>query len=153
MDNISKKQISMPKNIIVTTPKSQMNNAAQEAANCLQQGDNAYYFRKFHVKPKGLDIGSKMFYVEDGYIRGFGIVSKIEEDNKQCITTGKQHGNGFYAIMPANSWTWIKPIPMKGFQGYKYYENTNYEIVGNWRDSKPYIKKETQNEMEIQKEC
>jgi hypothetical protein len=41
--------------------------------------------------------------------------------------------------MTASSWSWIKPIKMKGFQGYKYIENLDYEIIGNWKDPMPSI--------------
>jgi hypothetical protein len=123
------------KNIIVTTPKTQMDIAKQEAENCINNG-GGYYFRTFRNRPKELVIGSKVFYVEDGYIRGFGVVSNIVNGNMTCDVSGKDWGEGFHAIMDAKSWAWIKPIPMKGFQGWRYF-NGNYEKIGNWLDPKP----------------
>jgi len=125
------------RDIIVTTPKSQMQAAADEAADCLRAGKGSY-FRRFTTRPKGLSKGSRIFYVEDGYVRGFGTVSEVEEGNRQCETTGKEWGDGVYAIMPADSWKWIRPVSMKGFQGWRYYGG-DVEVVGDWKDSKPGV--------------
>lgn len=125
------------RDIIVTTPKSQMQEAANEAADCLRAGSGSY-FRRFATRPHGLSKGSRIFYVEDGYVRGFGTVSEVEEGNKRCETTGKQWGDGVYAIIPADSWKWIKPVSMKGFQGWRYYSG-EAEVIGDWKDSKPGV--------------
>ena len=61
------------KDIIVTTPKSEMDNAAKEAADCIRSG-GGYYFRRLPTLPKEFGLGSKVFYVENGYIRGYAIV-------------------------------------------------------------------------------
>jgi hypothetical protein len=131
----------MIRDIIVTTPKSQMKIAEQEALECLeaiQNGEEAAYFRTFSKKPKDLDIGSRIFYVEDGFIRGFVTVKKIGKGNIQCSTTGKNWKGECYVLMPAQNWKWIKPIVMKGFQGYRYFQAPkDMEIVGDWLDPKP----------------
>lgn len=41
--------------------------------------------------------------------------------------------------MNASEWKWIKPIPMKGFQGWRYFDATCTEIIGNWLDPKPML--------------
>lgn len=140
--------------IIVTTPKSQMLIAKQEAENCIADGGGEY-FRRFpsHRAPK-INIGERVFYVEDGYIRGYAYASRVFQAPRyiQCDTTGRWWGPGFYVIMPADSWRWIRPIPMRGFQGYRYVckaerpggkkmliNSTPYRIVevGGWRDPRP----------------
>lgn len=124
--------------IIVTTPKTEMENSAKEAENCIKNG-GGYYFRRFVEKPKRLEIGDKVFYVEDGFIRGFAIVEKIISGQMLCETTQRLWPHGDYIFMPAESWKWIKPIPFKGFQGYRYFNNNLIEIVGDWKDKKPEI--------------
>ncbi len=125
--------------IIVTTPKSQMENAKKEAEHCISKG-GGIYFRRFSLnkKPK-IEKGNKVFYVEDGYLRGYATVLYTQEaDGQICEVTGKQYLPGFYVVMDAKSWKWIKPIPMKGFQGYRYLkDDINIEVVGNWLDKKP----------------
>jgi len=126
-------------NIVVTTPKSESENSKQEAAKCINN-DGGYYFRRLPTRPKNIDVGSKIFYVEDGYIRGFGVISNIEEktEDMKCTTTGTKWRPGIYVTIPANSWQWIKPIPMKGFQGWRYLdENMEFTVVGGWKDRKP----------------
>ena len=58
----------------------------------------------------------------------------------KCEVSGKDWGDGHHAMMPANSWKWIKPLPMRGFQGWRYFEPQYVgavEIVGGWLDPMP----------------
>ena len=125
--------------IIVTTPKNKMEIAEEEACQCIEAG-GGFYFRTFRNAPCHLGIGSRIFYVEDGYVRGFGVVSEIKNGDMQCGTTGYDWGDGTHAIMQADSWKWIKPIPMKGFQGWRYFKAKGIKVVGNWLDPKPSVK-------------
>ena len=130
------------RNAMITTPKSDMAGAAQEAADCVKSRSGTY-FRRFPLgrAPK-VEPGSKMFYVEDGFIRGFCTVVKVEDVQapKRCSTTGRIWNPGSYVIMNATTWKWIKPIPMTGFQGFRYVNpDFKYEVVGNWKDKKPEI--------------
>ena len=133
--------ITKPKHIIVTTPKSEMENSALEASECIKN-NGGFYLRKLGKnRPKGLDIGSKIYYIEDGYLRGFGVVASVVQKDHKYETTGRQWGDGWYAIISANTWQWIKPIKMQGFQGFRYFDDSGVEIIGNWLDSKPEIQK------------
>ena len=135
--------------IIVTTPKSEIQTAKEEADECIKLG-GGYYFRKFSRKPKGLATGSKIYYVEDGYLRGFGTVASVVTGIKKCEMTGrtwegKDGKDSYFAIIPACTWKWIEPILMKGFQGFKYIDvetENKVKVVGNWLSSKPEIKEE-----------
>lgn len=132
---------SAVKDIIVTTPKNKIAIAEEEAHQCIEAG-GGFYFRTFRNTPRHLGVSSRIFYVEDGYVRGFGTVSEIKNGDMQCGTTGYDWGDGTHAIMQAEGWKWIKPIPMKGFQGWRYFEAKSIKVVGNWLDSKPSIRKE-----------
>ena len=129
------------KNIIVTTPKSEMENAAQEAQECLVAG-SGFYFRKIGKKPKDIKIGkSKIYYVEDGYVRGFGLIGGLVTGQQKCEVTGRTWGdeNSCFVVMASCTWKWIKPIPMKGFQGFRYFDDSQVEVVGEWTDPKPQV--------------
>ncbi len=127
--------------ILVTTPKNQMGVAAQEARECIASGGGSY-FRRFTRRPRKLHEGTRIFYVEDGYVRGFATVSEVlDSDGMECETTGRVWAPGFYAVMPAHSWTWIEPLSCKGFQGWRYFDDSKVEIVGDWLDPKPRIEK------------
>lgn len=126
--------------IILTTPKTQMKNAAKEAAECISSG-GGYYFRRFKSRPAMIEPGDKVWYVEDGYVRGYCVVFEIKHLIKQtCDTTGKEWGKGFYVFMDSKSWTWIEPIPYNGFQGYRKSTIKDYKIVGDWLTPKPTVK-------------
>lgn len=125
------------RNIVVTTPKHMTKTAAAEAQKCIEAG-GGLYFRRFKLRPAGLCVGSRIYYVERDYIRGFGVISEIRTGDMVCDITGQNWGLGYYAIMPAESWTWIEPIPMKGFQGWRYFDDPT-QSVGGWLDSMPKL--------------
>ena len=125
--------------IIVTTPKSQMANAAKEAEDCKKAG-GGYYFRRLNRYPKRLRLGDRVWYVEDGYIRGFAVAVRFISSNVEieCDTTNAIYPPGTYVFMTAEFWKWIKPIPYRGFQGWRYYTPPqDFEVVGGWLDPRP----------------
>ena len=123
------------RNIIVTTPKSESEKAKLEA-DFAKKNENSYYFRSFKKLPKDIDVGSKVFYVDNGEITGFCVISEINKEKKKCDVTGREF-EGFIVKMPANSWKWIRPIRHKGFQGFRYFDFEEYKIIGDWKDEKP----------------
>lgn len=133
--------IADARDIIVTTPKNQIAAAAEEAKFVIKSG-GGYYFRRLSSRPKNIRRKSRVFYVEDGYIRGFCIVRELEDlpEGSTCKVTWKKWAPGFYVYMDADSWEWIDPIPMKGFQGFRYAGGIKFEVVGNWLDPKPEVK-------------
>jgi hypothetical protein len=105
--------------IVVTTPKSELENSKQEAKSGAK-----YWFRKLPSKPKNTGAGDRIYYVANNEIVGFAYISTITDaNNMHCSTTGRDWGKGVYAIIDAKSWTPIKPIPYKGFRGFRYYDN------------------------------
>jgi hypothetical protein len=116
--------------IIVTTPLGRMKEAAQEAEDSIHEylttGEVGFYFRQFrHRDPRhhpNVNEGNRVYYVEDGYIRGYMLVysKQFRESGLICQTTGSQYEPGLYIYYLADSWHWIKPIPMQGFQGFRY---------------------------------
>lgn len=129
------------KALLVTTPKNRAAESAREARKCVKNG-KGFYFRRFTTKPRFLKPGIRIYYVEDGHIRGFSTVTWVEVSNgKKCSTTGKRWPAGVYACMIAPSWRWIRPIPYKGFQGYRYFDDALTEVVGDWLDPMPKVAK------------
>lgn len=127
--------------IVVTTPKSEMTNAAKEAENCIKDG-GGYYFRCFKSVPCNIQVNEKIWYLEDGYIRGYAVVDRIDlaEKIKDCQTTGKTYRGGCTVYMRADSWKWIEPIrfPVTGFRGYRRALGMqDIKPVGGWKDPKP----------------
>ena len=128
--------------IVVTTPKKERVNAEAEAewAKAQGGGPGVHYFRRMGRVPQELKPGDKVFYVEDGYVRGFCTLMGIDwgEQEAICEVTMRDWGNGAQLIMRADSWKWVKPIKMKGFQGFRYFDQP-YEVVGDWKDKRPGV--------------
>ena len=128
--------------IVVTTPKFEIENARKEAEWTKKQGGGpgVLYFRKLNRAPSGLKVGDRIFYVEGGFVRGFCKVSKIGEQQVLfCEVTGREFRGACIVYMRADSWKWILPIPIKGFQGFRYFKQ-KFEIVGDWLDERPFDK-------------
>lgn len=126
--------------ILVTTLKSLSNESASEAAKCIREG-GGYYFRALSSKPKDAGVGSKVFFVENGYIRGYAVISAFyDKCERVCEETGKSWKGKCFVVMPVSSWHWIKPIPHKGFQGFRYFKDSNdLQVIGNWTDPMPEV--------------
>lgn len=130
--------------ILVTTPKNQMANAAKEAAQVIADGAGQYFRflgRRRYGAPNHATKGDKIFYVEDGFIRGFCVIDCVEwRERRICQTTYNVWEEGWYIEMDATTWQWVKPIPYTGFQGWRYMPKpflSKVEIVGNYKDKKP----------------
>jgi hypothetical protein len=128
-------------NIIVTTPVGNSKRAALEAQNSIEAGGGEY-FRRFGGRsfPKRLVVGDRVYYIQNGFVRGFALVSRFEiSGGETCDISGEQYGSGHYVFMDAKSWQWVTPAPMKGFQGYRYTTNEIDDLpsIGNWQTPQP----------------
>jgi len=102
--------------ILVTTPKSAHKLAAEEV-KFVKENPGAYWFRTIRGKPN-VQIGDRVYYVDNGKITGYGIVFDIETGEIQCETTGKNYRG---THLKQREWRGLKhPVPFKGFQGFRY---------------------------------
>lgn len=129
--------------IVVTTPYHESENSASEARQCIEDG-GGFYFRRVPFIPKGAGVGSRLFYVERGFITGYAVVCEIANlrhgEEPTCATTGRTWPPGFYLIADATTWKWIHPILMRGFQGVRrLHPGCGFGIVevGGWKDPRP----------------
>jgi len=88
--------------------------------------------------------GERVYYVEDGHVRGFAVVGRVYAANgMRCATTDRIWPAGFYVFMDATTWRWIRPIPMKGFRGFHRggpgWRTLHVVEVGGWLDPKPKV--------------
>lgn len=106
--------------LLVTTPKSEIDNSKKEGEAVEEEG--GYWFRTFRFRPK-TELGDKIYFVEDGLIKGYGIVIKVipSTESLKCDVTGREWGQKKgWAVLYGN-WHWLKiPVPFKGFQGIRY---------------------------------
>jgi len=110
--------------MLVTTPKSEIDNSRREGEAV--EADGGYWFRTFRFKPK-VEPSDRIYFVENGQIRGYGIIFKVEQmtgglkNGFQCETTGRMWGNEGDWIIAYKDWHWLKnQVSFKGFQGIRY---------------------------------
>jgi len=127
--------------LLVTTPIAKARDHVKEAVDAIRlyetTGEIDYYWRKYWPPPRNLKVGSKMFYVDNRAIRGFGVVTDIVM------------GDLLEAHMLVDTWRWINPIPcnysvIKPPQsyaraiGHKYFEGIDkVQVIGEWLDPMP----------------
>lgn len=110
-------------NIVITWPKSR---SLESYLIELDKADKAGEFINFRLptKPKEHEV-SLCYIVHDGAIRGWNDVVSIDYRPEGVVRdpiTGDYWPAGFYVVRDPH-WHPLKdPIPMKGFQGFRYYE-------------------------------
>jgi hypothetical protein len=106
--------------IIVTIPKTEVQNQKAEDAFVAQLHNQAVQFWKIHVKPVKLNKGDHVYFVDDGFITCYHTFIGYVSD-PVCEVTGRVWwGLNLLLACPA---TYLKtPIPKKGFQGFHYTE-------------------------------
>lgn len=71
--------------------------------------------------PKNVNPNDRCFVVWNGYVRGWmAIVWSGHAESFTCSTTGEVHKGGYY-VSRSGPFHYIDPIPMRGFQGFRKY--------------------------------
>lgn len=109
----------------------------------IRSGHDGYYFWQFHGKPKSLGVGDRIYYTHCGFVVGFNIVADLAEETEGITSwpDGHHFPPGWYATMLVDTWRWIEPITMRGFQGFRYFRRDRRDVViiGSWLDPMPEI--------------
>jgi len=117
---ISFKQfLTEQRDIVVTIPKSQYKNDDLETQHMIDNNETQFWTMK--KLPKDISVGSRIYFVKNGFIESSMRIFRIDRDSEeQCSTTGRVwKGN----ILHMNDLKHLdNPIPQKGFQGYRYYD-------------------------------
>jgi hypothetical protein len=108
----------MNKDIIITLPAKIKWEDYQEELNAVKDGGAVLNF-KVPYFPKETAVGCKCYLIHQGHIRGWMEIVGMEEQDFVCEITGKQWTGKF--IQRSGLFHEITPIPMKGFQGFKYF--------------------------------
>lgn len=105
------------KDIVVTIPKSEYKNDDLETDK-MNTEENTYQFWTLKRLPKGIEIGSKIYFVKHNKIESCMTIFKIDYKSEKCTTTDRIW-EGY--ILYLKKLQYIKEyIPCKGFQGYRY---------------------------------
>jgi len=109
----------------VTTPKSEHETARLEG-EAVTDDPNAFWFRSFRGKIKA-SVGDRVYYVDNGAIRGYGVIFKIEV-GEMWDDAHERWWSGTHLLQ--REWIWLKaPVPYKGFQGFRYVDEKLRKIL------------------------
>jgi len=111
--------------IIVTVPKREIINveAEEKWAHELSDKDREFAFCFWSLKrqPKKLEPGDRVYFVHNGQIVNYNEFTRYQEDDEYCEVTDRWW-NGPMLVMKIPSIPLKHPVPMKGFQGFRYTE-------------------------------
>ncbi len=105
------------RDIIITLPKTINWSDYELELNAVKDGKEVMNF-KVNAFPK-TTIGKRCYIVHNGYIKGWMKITGMSSKEFKCSTTGKLWKGNF--IERSGPFNYIEPIPMKGFQGFRYY--------------------------------
>jgi len=102
--------------VIVTTPKSE-HEVAREEAEAVKNDPEAYWFRTLRGHPN-VQVGDRVYYVDNGVITGYGVVFGITHGD-EWDDSHERNWRG--TNLKQRVWVSLKvSIPYRGFQGFRY---------------------------------
>jgi len=106
--------------IVVTIPKTRLKLVEEEEARVaegMKKGEDWMYFWSIPTEPRNAGHGDRMYFVWEGAVRAYHVILGFDE-NRRC-----DHSRvlfpGLVAVLKPEIHE-IKPVPMKGFRGYRY---------------------------------
>ena len=104
--------------IIITIPKNIKWEDYEKELEKVKDGSEVINY-KVNNLPK-INIGDKCYIVYNGFIKGYMFIVGFGKKEFICSTTGTKWQGNF--IERSGKFYKIKQIPMKGFQGFRYYK-------------------------------
>lgn len=104
------------RDIIITLPKSIKWEDYEKELETVKNWSEVMNF-KVNNFPK-TSKGCKCYLIHNGVIKGWMEIVGLTEKEFYCSTTGKEWKGKF--IERSGPFNYIEPIPMKGFQGFRY---------------------------------
>jgi len=106
-----------PQDIVITLPSTIDWNDYQKELKKVEDDSQVMNFKVSNL-PTKTSIGSKCYLCYKGNIIGWMKIVGLVKNDFDCSTTEK-HWNGNF-IQRSGKFNSINPIPMKGFQGFRY---------------------------------
>lgn len=108
---------------VITIPKSiKWDDYRRELTAVENDPEAVMNFRVPH-RPLQMQPGDRMFVAHDGFVRGWMTISDIvvRSAGFRCTTTDAWWPAGVY-VQRKGRFTYVDPIPMRGFQGYRRFQ-------------------------------
>lgn len=106
------------RDIVVTLPKSVSWGDYSKELDKVKDGKEVMNFKVRSFPKTG--VGKRCYIVHNGFVRGWMEIVGMSKEDFICSTTGKRWSGKF--IQRSGPFHEIEPIPMKGFQGFRYFE-------------------------------
>lgn len=103
--------------IIVTLPKSTSWLEYEKELKAVESEELVMNFKVPNL-PKETSVGEKCYLCYKGNIVGWMKIVGLKENFFKCTTTGRTWNGNF--VQRSGKFNKIQPIPMKGFQGFRY---------------------------------
>lgn len=107
--------------LVVTVPKSELRNVTHEETWAKKEENikaGGYCFWKISRVPRRLNKGDRVYFIHNGLIVNYNIFDHVDCD-LYCEVTDRQW-DGLCLVMNIPSIPLKNPVPMKGFQGFRY---------------------------------
>jgi len=105
--------------IVITLPKTVSWTDYEKELEAVKDGKQVINFKvpNFPVKTK---VGDKCYLCHNGFVVGWMKIVNFSEGYFTCSTTGECWKGKF--IQRSGLFHKVEPIPMKGFQGFRYFK-------------------------------
>ena len=120
-------ELTLSRDIIVTLPKNISWSDYKKELDAVSDYSSVINF-KVNAFPK-TKKGNKCYLVHCGNIVGWMEIVGLSEKKFTCSITGKEWSGKF--IERSGPFHYIKPIPMKGFQGFRYFDSEEDTVTHN----------------------
>lgn len=115
------------RSIVVTLPSNISWENYQKELDKVKDYEEVMNFKVYNF-PKGIKHGDKCYVVHRGYVIGWMKIIGFSEKDFKCSTTGKQYSGKF--IERSGPFHYLDTqIPMKGFQGFRYFNISDYQNI------------------------
>ena len=108
----------MYNDIVITIPKSIKWSEYEKELSAAADGDTLNF--KVNFLPK-TSVGNKCYVCYNNQVIGYHVISGLSKKTFKCTTTGNDWSGNF--IERTGIFHRIEPIPMRGFQGFRYFKN------------------------------
>ncbi len=105
--------------LVITWPKTRPLDSYLE--ECEKAAEAGFVVNYRVANRPDVEIGDRCYVVYDGAVRGWQVIYGCWwRDDVTDPTTGRLMKPGYYVVRDP-AWNPIEPIPMKGFQGFRYF--------------------------------
>lgn len=112
--------------LVITLPSSVKWEDYEKEIEKVKNFKNVMNF-KVHSFPKGVKEGDKCYVVHQGFVKGWMKIVGFSEKEFDCSTTGKKWRGKFVERSGPFHYL-VEKIPMKGFQGFRYFDLEEYKM-------------------------